>query len=40
MLFFALAEGLAHLNHLVKAGRVTRSLDEQGVYRYQACETN
>ena len=38
MLFFALAEGLAHLNHLLKTGLVTRQCDEQGVYRYQTCE--
>lgn len=40
MLYFALAEGLAHLNHLLKTGRVTRWLDEHGVHRYQTRETD
>lgn len=30
----ALAESVAHLNHLYLAGQVTRSLDEDGAYRF------
>ncbi|GGF69863.1 Zn-dependent hydrolase [Alteromonas lipolytica] len=35
VLFFALAEGLAHLNYLVKQGALARRLDEQGMYYYK-----
>lgn len=31
---FALGEALAHLNHLVNQGHLTRSLDSAGVHRY------
>lgn len=39
LLFFALAEGLAHLNFLVKADKLSRLLDDAGVYRYQIVQT-
>ncbi|MCV2867174.1 MBL fold metallo-hydrolase [Defluviimonas sp. WL0002] len=30
----ALVEAVAHLNHLLKAGRATRSLDQEGIWRW------
>jgi len=33
---FAIAETLAHLNHLLAAGRLTRETDGDGVWRYRA----
>jgi glyoxylase-like metal-dependent hydrolase (beta-lactamase superfamily II) len=33
---FAIAETLAHLNHLLAAGRLTRATDGDGVWRYTA----
>ena len=39
LLFFALAEALAHVNYLIKAGLVTRSLDTQNRYSYQTRKT-
>ena len=35
-LFFAMGEAIAHLNHLHRRGAVTRSLGEDGVYRFRA----
>jgi glyoxylase-like metal-dependent hydrolase (beta-lactamase superfamily II) len=35
-MFFALGESLAHLHHLMTLGRVSRFIDANGVYRYQA----
>ncbi|WP_240615647.1 MBL fold metallo-hydrolase [Alteromonas facilis] len=33
-MFFAVAEGIAHLNYLVFDGRIHRYLDDDGVYQY------
>lgn len=33
-LFFAIGEALAHLNHLWKLGRLTRTVDEDGIWRF------
>jgi len=33
-LFFAMGEAIAHLNHLMHAGELTRATDEAGTYRF------
>jgi hypothetical protein len=33
---FAIAEALAHLNHLIRRGSVRRQADDNGVWLYQA----
>lgn len=35
-LFFAMGEAIAHLNHLLRRGALTRSRDAGGVYRFRA----
>lgn len=37
-IYFAVAECLSHLNYLYYEGRLLRSLDDNGVYRYQTDE--
>ena len=35
-LFFAMGEAIAHLNHLLRRGALTRQLDAGGVFRFRA----
>ena len=37
-IFFAIGEALAHVNRLMHRGRVSRSLNQEGIYLYKARE--
>ena len=37
---FAMGEAIAHLNYLEQAGRLSRSIDADGVIRYSRLQSN
>ena len=36
--FFAIGEAIAHLNHLLRTGEVTRTLGSDGIFRFGAAQ--